>query len=380
VPGIQFLCFEQVHKTLADGDFVKVLVTRTDKLGDLVLSLPVFADLKAAHPQWEVLALVGPDSLPLVENNPHLDGVFAWSDHMTRNQVNTLEQQLRNENFDACIMLQYRRELATLLWRVGIKKRFGPRSKFSSWFLLNRGRRQARSRSNGHEMDYNIQLGRDLLGGEPNPGDAPMPDLHPTEALLAKGRKFREHYAPSAQTVVFVHPGSGGSALDWEPDRFAGVANVMAGKPGCRVFVTGAGADRPIISALEPKLDDGVTVLLDQFNLRDFIGVLSAGDIFIGPSTGPLHMAAALGLATVGLYPPVSTMSPARWAPVGCWTETLVPAVDCPAHRLCKESECSLYNCMTGIFETDVIRVALDLATQRISAGGGIRPSQEDEN
>lgn len=359
---------------------MKILVTRTDKLGDLVLSLPVFADLKAEHPDWEIHALVAPDAVPLVENNPHLNGVWTWSHLMTGSELGDLKKSLHEEGFDACIMLQYRRELATLLWSTGIKRRYGPRSKFSSWFLLNRGTRQARSRKNGHEMDYNIQLGRDLLGASSAVKEAPLPDLFPTSGLLDRGQKFRAEEAPEAETVIFVHPGSGGSALDWEPARFAGVANVLAAKSGCRVFVTGAGADRPVITALESKLDAGVTVLLDRFNLRDFIGVLSAGDVFIGPSTGPLHMAAALGLATVGLYPPVSSMSPVRWGPRGIWTQTLEPEVACPAHRICQESGCSFYNCMTGIYESDVIRVALDLATKRISAGGGNHPHQEDEN
>jgi len=221
---------------------VKVLVTRTDKLGDLVLSLPVFTDLKEAHPDWEIHALVAPDAVPLVENNPHLSGVWTWSESMTTSQTQDLKKQLRAEDFAACIMLQYRRELATLLWLAGIKRRFGPRSKFSSWFLLNRGTRQSRSRNNGHEMDYNIQLGRDLLGADSGLQDVPLPDLFPTAGLLEIGEKFRTTEAPSAETVIFVHPGSGGSALDWEPDRFAGVANVLADKAGCKVFITGAGS------------------------------------------------------------------------------------------------------------------------------------------
>jgi ADP-heptose:LPS heptosyltransferase len=165
--------------------------------------------------------------------------------------------------------------------------------------------------------------------------------------------------------VAFVHPGSGGSALDWPPARFAEVANGLARRPGWRVFVTGSHHDRLVIDDLAPHLTPEVAVMAERYPLRDFLGVLSAGDLMIAPSTGPLHLAAALQLAVVGLFPPAPTMHPRRWGPLGRWSEAMLPPVDCPARRHCLLQECLLHNCLEGVVPSRVITLAAELADQR---------------
>jgi ADP-heptose:LPS heptosyltransferase len=347
---------------------VKVLITRTDRLGDLVLSLPVFGWLKAARPDWEVHAMVGPAAVPLVEHHPGLDGVWTWTGNESEPESSELENRLRSEGFDAVVLLQYRRELAQLVRRAGIARRFGPRSKISSWFLLNRGLRQGRSRGLRHEADFNLELVRSLVPDSGTTEDTLFedhPGLYLSGDQFRTGVAFREQEAPEARQVAFVHPGSGGSALDWEPARFAEVANGLARKDGWRVFITGSPADQVVIDLVRPFLASEVAVLAGRYDLPDFLGVLSGGDLMVGPSTGPLHLAAALGLAAVGLYPPVVTMSPERWGPRGPWVRALTPPVVCPARRVCTEKRCPHYNCMNRIGTEEVLATVNDLARAR---------------
>ena len=211
-------------------------------------------------------------------------------------------------------------------------------------------------------MDFNLDLVRGLVKEQ---GPEAEPGLHLSAEQVETGRRFRETEAAGARQVAFVHPGSGGSALDWEPERFAEVANGLAVRDGWRVFVTGTGADKAVIDRMTPFLDDKVGHLAERYELGDFLGVLTGGDLMVGPSTGPLHIAAALGLAAVGLYPPVVTMNPDRWGPRGPWVQTLVPDVDCPADRVCTETRCPHFNCMTGIGPREVLAAAGDLAAAR---------------
>jgi ADP-heptose:LPS heptosyltransferase len=319
--------------------------------------------LKRARPDWEVHAMVAPGTLPLIEHDPDLDGVWTWQAGGDGCDARALAGDLRRAGFDAAVLLQYRRELALLLRGAGVRRLYGPRSKFSSWFLLNRGTRQGRSRSRRHEMALNADLVRGLLDG----ADVPVlpPRLYLSAAQREAGAAFRAEHAAGAETVAFVHPGSGGSALDWRPAGFAEVANTLAQQPGWRVFVTGAARDAATVGAVGARLRSEVNVLLDAFTLREFLGVLSAGDVFVGPSTGPLHMAPALGLAAVGLYPPVPTMAPARWGPQGRWVRALEPAVDCPAERICRGERCPLHNCMEEIAVAEVVAAAVTLAARR---------------
>lgn len=341
---------------------MKVLVTRTDRLGDLVLSLPVLDHIHRVRPDWDLHIMTAPASVPVVEQHPAVKGVWTWHEFLSEVEQADLTDRLRDVGFDTALMLQYRRELAGLLKTAGIGRRYGPWSKPSSWFLLNKGTWQARSRGDRHEADYNLDLARRLTGGDT---PDPLPVIHLAEGQRQAGLVFRRTEAAGADTVVMVHPGSGGSALDWRPERYAGVANALAAQAGFRVFVTGSERDRTMVENVYSQLDDRVTVLLGRYDLREFLGIVSGADLLIAPSTGPLHLAAALDVGALGLYPPVRTMSPARWGPRGPFTATVVPSVACPARRLCKEDRCRLYNCMDAVYERDVLAAALDLVRRR---------------
>ncbi len=131
------------------------------------------------------------------------------------------------------------------------------------------------------------------------------------------------------------------------------------------MFITGSHHDRLTLDALAPHLEPQVQVVAERFPLRDFLGVLSGGDLMVAPSTGPLHLATALDLAAVGLYPPAPTMSPDRWGALGRWCASLLPPVDCPARRHCLAEHCLLYNCLDGVVSSRVVDTAVDLVESR---------------
>jgi ADP-heptose:LPS heptosyltransferase len=357
------LRFDKIREDLVDGPEVKVLVARTDKLGDVVLSLPVFEYIKTKKPDWEVQALVGPGALPLVENDPHLSAIWTYRDE----DLPVLAEKLGAERFDAAILLFFHRPLATILKRAKVRRRVGPLSKFWSWFLLNRGVWQNRSRVRHHERDYNIQLAQKLVG---KGGEFPLPKIYLTDGQREIGRRFLRDEASSAAQVVFVHPGSGGSALNWPPERFAAIANALVVRDGIQVFLTGSPEDRPVVESVSEFLEPEVKVIAEQFPLRDFLGVLSAGDLLVGPSTGPLHMAAALGLGVVGLYPPITTQSISRWGPLGPWSRALMPDSPCPARLVCYGDRCRHWNCMQGIEVEQILEAATATLRDRSAQAG----------
>ncbi len=347
---------------------MKILLTRTDKLGDVVLALPAIEYLKRYRPTWQVHAMVAPGTIPLVENDPNLDAIWSYTDA----DLPALLPRLAAEQYAAAILLYYHRPLAAALWRLKVPQRVGPWSKLSSWFLLNRGVWLGKSRSKRHERDHNVKLVQRLVG---KGGEISDPQIHLTAGQLEISQHFLREEAVETENVVFVHPGSGGSALNWSPASYAAVANRLAAQAGCRVFVTGGPQDEEAITAMSVLLVPDVKVIADRYGLREFLGVLSAGDLLIGPSTGPLHMAAALGLAVVGLYPPIASQSIQRWGPLGPWSRALAPGVNCPGRLVCFGERCRHYNCMNSIAENDVAAAAASLLAER----RGIRRGERGE-
>lgn len=349
---------------------MKILVTRTDRLGDLVLALPVADLLAELHPDWTVEFLVAPGLEAVAKAQEHVAGVRAWRDDWPADRQQALADELRAAGFDAALMLQYRRELALVLRRAGIPRVFGPYSRLTSWFLLHGGLRQGRSRSGRHEMDLNLELACALAGmkgarRKQALAAARRPRLKLDAEQAAWGRKWRETEAAGARKVALIHPGSGGSALDWEAVRFAEVANLLARKPGVRAFITGGAADARMVRQVASGLDAGVGVLLERFTLSRFMAVLAAGDVLVAPSTGPLHLAAALGTPTVGLFPPAPVMHAARWGQRGRDAVHLEPEVDCPARRRCRRERCAQYNCLDRVDPREVAARAAALLDAR---------------
>lgn len=340
---------------------MKVLLVRCDRLGDLVLALPAFAWLRQARPHWEIHGLVAAAAAPLVEHDPALDAFYTWDG----GDDGDLACKLASERYDAVSLLQYQTPVARLLKRAGIRRRHGPLSKLSSWFLLNRGSWQRRSRLRYHEGRYNLDLVRRLAGRGARQVPVDRPRLHLGQEQRRFGQQFRSTEAAGADVVAFIHPGSGGSALDWPPEHFARVAGELADRSGWRVFVTGSHHDRATIDALAPLLAPQVGVVAERYPLRDFLGVLAAGDVLIAPSTGPLHLAAALDLAVVGVYPPAPTMSPQRWGPLGRWAAALTPPLDCPSRRHCLLTHCLFYNCLELVTPRQVIAAVLGRVDER---------------
>lgn len=400
---------------------MKILVARTDKLGDVVLALPVFAWLRARRPDWRLHAVVAPGCVPLVENDPAVARVWTWEGALGCHGAASvgaaaggrgaagggapgngaagppeagggglpaaagaapaapLGTALATERFDAALLLYYDAALARGLRRHGVSPRVGPLSKWSSWLLLDRGVWQRRSRGGRHESEYNLRLARALAGVEPGSvsgeaaggrprapagGPDPVPRLALSPAQRERGRRFRAEEAGGADTVAFVHPGSGGSALNWPAERFGEVAARLAAA-GWRVFLTGGPADGEAVRRAAAAAGPGVANVAGRWDLREFLGVLSGGDVLVGPSTGPLHMAAALGLAVAGVYPPLPVQSIGRWGPRGERVRAVAPALACPARLVCRGARCRHWNCLEKIGVPDVVALARAARAER---------------
>ena len=131
----------------------RILVVRTDRIGDVLLTTPVSTALRQAFPQAKISWLVRPYAAPLLEHNPDVDQVLLDKGQSTRD----LATMLKREQFDAAIVALPRWRIAWALWRAGVPVRIGPASKLYSILFTHR-LYQHRSEGKKHEADYNLEL------------------------------------------------------------------------------------------------------------------------------------------------------------------------------------------------------------------------------
>jgi len=316
-----------------------ILTVRNDRLGDLILALPTLAALRRRYPDARLGVVASDYAAPALEL--YSDSVEVW-----RDSDSNLER-LASDRPDAILFLYPDVRWAKAARRARVETRVGTRNRLHSW-RFNRRVNVHRKYNAVHEAAYN------LLVAEPLIGDTFLsaPELRVDSQVEAKAvGLLAKHGMTQDEDYIVLHPGTGGSALDWPVTHFAELATILQ-RQGRRVIITGADQERDICGTVAGH---GAVSLAGATDIPVLAGVLAGAQRFVAGSTGPLHLAAAVGTATVALFSPHLGHSPRRWGPLGDTHVVLQPSVPpcrCPAGR------CQLDGCMTRLspeFVADVV-------------------------
>jgi heptosyltransferase-3 len=291
----------------------RIALFRNDRIGDLVLALPLLQALKDAGAFVGVLA--SPYAAPLLEDDPRVDALIKDGPAAV--------DALRGHGFDTALVCLANARNAGLAWRAGVPERLGPSARAYS-ALFSRPLPIRRGQGWAHESELNLDYAR-ALGWE---GATPLPRLALDPKAGPQAAAWIKRHAPAGKgPLVGLHPGSRGSAQPWPPLRFAELGLELRRRHRARLLVTGgAGDEASQRECLADLKGAGAAALLEPLPLPVFAALLGKLDLFAAGSTGPLHLAAAQGTPVLGLYPPLRAMSPLRWGPRGSRRAVLSPA------------------------------------------------------
>jgi heptosyltransferase-2 len=168
----------------------------------------------------------------------------------------------------------------------------------------------------------------------------------------------RSHPAGGDGPWIGVNPGAFyGSAKRWPQERFAAAAEMVARRLGARVAILGSEAERPIGEAISGQLRVPARVLCGETSLAELVGVLTRLRLLLTNDSGPMHLAAALGVPTVAVF---GSTDWRETAPVGALGRVVREEVACAP---CLLRECPIdHRCMTRVAADRVAQVALELA------------------
>jgi ADP-heptose:LPS heptosyltransferase len=305
------------------------LVSRPDAIGDVVLTLPVCGLLKQLYPGCRVVLVGRGYTAAVAAACPWVNGFLELDKRVETGELPTapLLAQLRSYAAAAIIHVFPNKVLARLAKQANIPVRIGTRNRLFHWLTCNRLVALSRRHSPLHEAQLNLQLLQPLgyLQGLPLSAVAKLVRLVPAVKLQPQWQQLLAARQPG-QLNIILHPHSQGSAREWGLPHYGQLARALHAA-GHRVFITGTSAEGAKLAAgtwLQDHQPYLTADLTGAFTLPEFIAFIAATDGLVAGSTGPLHLAAALGRHALGLYPPIKPMHPGRWGPLGLHADYMV--------------------------------------------------------
>jgi heptosyltransferase-2 len=306
----------------------KILVLRPDRLGDVILTLPVVQNLKEAFPEASITYLCTGYTSQILESYSLISDLIIYNrenGHKGINKIVNLAKKLREYNFDLAIHLLPRYPLALATYLAQIKYTVGTGFRWYSFFFTHR-QYDHRKYNLYHEVEYNLRLLK-KIGVKSNYSPDVYSYFNFPKTVSESVQRFLTEKI-NERPYIIIHPGSGGSSIDWPLTNFIELIRQLNEWGKFDVCVTGVTNDKEF---LKPLYESNINFvdLVGIFDLNELALILHKADLFISNSTGPLHLAVAMGTKVLGFFPNSPGLGPGRWGPFNYpATSYITPPID----------------------------------------------------
>lgn len=277
----------------------RILIVRTDRVGDVVMITPMIRELRRTFPDSFIAALTNPNSADVLIGNPHLNLVIT--DDKSKGSFVKTVNAIRECKFTDGLLVMPTETAAYQMFLAGVKNRIGVGRKLYEVITFMKSVSRNKYIPLRHEADYCMDLARaigvvtDKLNPEIFTSD--IEQEQGEELLKASGSK------PGRERII-VHTGSGGSSRNWSEKKYNVLVEMLLKKSDNLEIVLTAKEMSQGFAKECINLGNGrvVNVVPSVKRLRDLILIIARADTLIASSTGPLHIASALGVRTIGLF------------------------------------------------------------------------------
>jgi ADP-heptose:LPS heptosyltransferase len=339
----------------------KIILSRLDNIGDVILTLPLISYIKSIYPNAEIIYIAKSYSLPVLSSCNLISRIIEWErlEEMDEKQLVSYIASLKADTF---IHSTPKRKLARAVYRAGVPIRIGSARRIFHWLYCNkrpwiRDHRHCLTHMSDHFMALAKPLSKTTL---PNAYSisvsntlhfsAPLPES--TSNLLSENR-FN----------IILHPGSNNHAPEWPTAHFLPLTSLLPADK-FNILVTGTIDEQERFqNTLLLKLPDHACNLMGTLNLPQFLSLISTVDGVVASSTGPIHVSGALNKKTLGFYPPRTPnsfdweLTAHKWKPLGNQVTTLTSTPSCEDQ--CTTRTFSSCHCMAEITPTEASKTIL---------------------
>jgi heptosyltransferase-3 len=331
----------------------RLILSRIDNIGDVVLTLPMAGLIKQHYPQCEIIFLARNYVKPVVDACPSVDQFLAWDDLDNLPQAQQVAA-LQVQAADTFIHVFPKKNLAPLVKAAGTPHRIGVLRSYHLW-RCNHIVNFSRKRSRLHEGQLNLKLLRPL-------GIAVQDDRQAFARLLQQS--LNTHGLPALPVEIqqqlsadkfnlLVQPCTNGNTCELPIARLAAILQQLpAERFQILINATHAEGERlkNTLFAQCPNLIN----LSGKLSLAELMQLIYQCDALLSNGTGPLHLASALNKPIIGLYPNSKTNGPQRWGPLSEHSQALVATAPCHGPR----TNC---DCMQSLSTDTILATLMEL-------------------
>jgi ADP-heptose:LPS heptosyltransferase len=279
----------------------RIMIARTDSIGDVMLTLPMAYYLKQLYPNAAIYFLGKSYTQAIIERCQWVDE-FVNADRAANPAEQVLLIQALKLDIIIFALPDSRWMRAAFLARV--PKRIATGHRISSWRWASHRPMFGRKNSNLHESQLNLKLINGLgMKRIPAMDEICSVQLFPNTTRNKKRR-------------LIIHPFSQGSALNWTLQQYDELVGQLVSE-GWEIVISGTQQDQLTLSQYGGENLKKATSVCGQFSLSAFIDYIAESTMLLACSTGPLHIAASCGIHAVGLYVNRRPIHPGRWSPIG---------------------------------------------------------------
>lgn len=320
----------------------KIILSRTDNIGDVVLTLPLANAIKEIYPDASILFMGKNYLKPLIDCCEHIQQFIDW-DVLFAIPEHEASLVLKGLGAEAIIHVFPRPEIARIAYKAEIKYRIGTSHRYYNWLYCNKRVDFTRKNSPLHEAQLNFKLA-EPLGINTIPSLEELGNSYGLTRLPTLDEEWKKRIDPGKFNLI-LHPLSRGSARNWDWKNYNRLIEILH-PDKFNIFVTGTAEESLLITENILRYHPGVTDLTGKLSFEQLIAFIAHADGLVAASTGPLHIAAALGKKAIGVYPSIRPMHPGRWAPLGPKAHYLVLDKDCTDCK--KGGYCKCINAITA--------------------------------
>lgn len=290
----------------------KIAIVRTDRLGDMILTLPMAKSIKDNFPDLSISMIANSYNEALFIKNPYIDNYF-----LIDKIAGGINQLFKSQKFDIVFYPMPIFNEVFAGFKSGIKFRIGSAFRLYS-FLFNFKIHDHRKISEFHEAEYNTRMVNKFFNIDTKP-ELIKPFIDNESRRI--GNDLFKTIDKSKKTII-LHPGSRASARDWSVENFAELASKLQNR--FNILITGTDSEKKSCNYIHSKSPNSYN-LAGKFKLNELMAIIERSDLMVANSTGVLHLAGAIGIRTIGLYPNTPHIGPIRWRPYSKLSKIISP-------------------------------------------------------